>query len=113
MSEATLFDAAVEPVVAEPVAEVKRGRGRPAIYTGALLSHMIAVITALGLTNGRKLLNANGIILYNLEKKFNFKRDRALAPKGLGVSMVTLCKMGQTHGVKLVRGRPKLDKKAA
>jgi hypothetical protein len=82
------------------------------MYTGALLTHIVAVISALGLTNGRKLLNANGAVLNAYEKKFDLKRDKDVAPKGLGISMVTLCHIGQKNGVKLTRGRPKLEEAA-
>ena len=93
-------------VVASEVVEVKRGRGRPAVYTGAVLVYILSLIGTMGLTKTRKLLNAQGAVLNSLERKFGVKRDRFLVPKALGISMVTLCHAGQKACIQLKRGRP-------
>ena len=84
----------------------KRGRGRPKLYTGALLAHIVALITALGLTKTRKLLNSAGAVRNAFQKKFGVTVDKAVVKKPLGISMVTLCHIGQEAGVQLKRGRP-------
>jgi uncharacterized hydantoinase/oxoprolinase family protein len=85
--------------------DVKRGRGRPPVYVGALKTHIVALIASVGLTNTRKLLTHSGAVRKSYEKQFG-----VTVPNGVGkmnISMVTLCHMGQEAGVELQRGRPR------
>lgn len=92
----------VEPVVAEPAkpkrkrakakakskpakVAVKRGRGRPAVFTGNVKRHIVAVIRKHGLTGGRVVL----------------------AEEGTSISLPTLGKFAAEAGIELHRGRPK------
>ncbi len=94
--------------------EVKRGRGRPPIYTGAVLIAIVALCDSIGLTNARKVLNSGGAVRKMLASKFGVTVDAALSGHKLGISMPTLCKLHERHGsVKLHRGRPVLVKEAA
>ena len=96
--------------------QVKRGRGRPAIYTGALEAMIVGMIAVCGLTNARKVLNSSGAVRAQAEKKFGVSAtyvdgDQMVRPKPLGISMVTLQKLGAKHGIELHRGRPKKEVK--
>ena len=94
--------AVAEPVVAEPVAKPKkakakakakakkvpkgkRGRGRPPVFTGNTLRHIVSVIRKHGLTGGRVVL----------------------AEEGTKISLPTLGKFAAEAGIELHRGRPK------
>jgi hypothetical protein len=96
---------AVEPVVVQPVEQpakpkrnrkakskakpakvsVKRGRGRPAVFTGNTKRHIVSVIRKHGLTGGRVVL----------------------AEEGTSISLPTLGKFAAEAGIELHRGRPK------
>ena len=97
MTEGTI--AMTEAVAAEPVAvttkpkrkakpakvNVKRGRGRPAVFTGHVKRHIVSVIRKHGLTGGRVVL----------------------ADEGTNISLPTLGKFAAEAGIELHRGRPK------
>jgi len=96
-------DPAVE--VAQPVskpkakkvkakAKKKDGRGRPAIYTGALARKIASLIRKHGITGTRKVLAKEGLPqAEGRNKKYK-------------VSMPTLIKLGKAAGITLKRGRP-------
>jgi len=74
--------------------EKKDGRGRPAIYTGALARKIASLIRKHGITGTRKVLAKEGLPqAEGRNKKYK-------------VSMPTLIKIGQKAGITLKRGRP-------
>jgi len=83
-----------------------RGRGRPAVYTGNVKSHIVSLIRHHGLTGARAILNASGRSKDALE--LVAQRNVELVPKALGISMPTLGKLASAAGIELFRGRPKL-----
>lgn len=88
---------------------VKRGRGRPQVYAGAVRLYIIALIGVLGLTKTRKLLNNSGAVRKAYAKKFGVDYAALLAviPHKQNISMLKLFQLGREGGVALTRGRPK------
>ena len=82
----------------------KRPVGAPATYVGEVREYIVALVTAHGATNARKILNANGL---KQNKKWLVLRDAAVCPKALGISMPTVLKFAHKAGIKLTAGRPK------
>lgn len=64
--------------------KVKRGRGRPPVFTGNLRRHIVALIKSSGLTGARA----------------------ALEDEGTSISMPTLGTIAKSAGIELKRGRP-------
>lgn len=78
--------AKAKPAKVKPAkVSVKRGRGRPAVFTGNVKRHIVSVIRQHGLTGGRALL----------------------AQEGTSISLPTLGKFAAEAGIELHRGRPK------
>jgi hypothetical protein len=75
---------------------VKRGPGRPAIYTGEIEQAIVRIIKQHGLTRGRALLALEGVKLV----------ETVTQPRKLSVSLPTLGKLAKRNGIKLYRGRP-------
>ena len=103
-----------------PAAEVKRGRGRPPVYAGALLAYIVLVISAInrkyagqGLSKAHDLLVNSGAVRNSYAKKYGVDLaalaveaelpKAAYCPK---ISMVTLCQIGKDHGFQFKQGRP-------
>lgn len=76
-------------------------RGRPPVYTGALETAIVRVIKAHGLMRGQKYLATVGVQVKPGQGKRTLK-----------VSLPTLGKLAERHGIELKRGRP-ATKKAA
>ena len=76
---------------------VKRGPGRPAVYTGVTRRGIVNAIKKHGLTGAMKLLKEKGV-----PPKVGAKAEPL--PK---ISMPTLSKFAKEEGIKLQRGRPK------
>ena len=79
----------------------KRGRGRPPVYTGSLETAIVRVIKAHGLMRGQKYLATVGV-----------QSKPGQGRKTVKVSLPTLGKLAERHGIELKRGRP-ATKKAA
>ena len=92
--------------------EVKRGRGRPQVYTGAQRLYIIALIGVHGLTKTQRLLNSTGAVRKAYARKLDVNYD-ALAvicphkPHKMNISMLKLHQLGREGGLTLTRGRPK------
>lgn len=90
---------------------VKRGRGRPAVYKGNVVSHIVGLVRSHGATNARRILNAE------VGSEDAALRSAKTVPAPLGISMPTILKMAKAAGVELKRGRPagsgKVEKVAA
>lgn len=83
------------------ISEQKRGRGRPAIFTGRLEQAIVGVIRKHGLTNGQKYLAETGVQVTPGKPK-----------QTVNVSIPTLGKLAERNGVELKRGRPSVRKAA-
>lgn len=89
--------------------EVKRGRGRPQVYAGAVRAHIIALIGLHGLTKTRKVLNNSGAVRKAIAKKFgvDYATLQSVIPHKQNISMLKLFQLGREGGIVLERGRPK------
>ena len=97
------------PTQPETVAVVKRGRGRPQVYAGVVRLYIIGLISLLGLTKTRKVLNNAGAVRKAACKKFSLDYDGLMLviPHKLNISMLKLFQLGREGGLTLTRGRPK------
>ena len=77
------------------MAEEKRGRGRPPVYTGKVAEKIVALIKEHGLT-GTQSVMAEGFQMVPGQKSVKQK-----------ISLPTLAKLAKQNGVDLVRGRRK------
>lgn len=75
-----------------------RGRGRPPIYVGFLARAIVAVLRIHGLTKTQELLAKQKLV----------QKAPGKPKQKLKVSIPTLSKLAESHGVKFRRGRPKL-----
>jgi len=89
-------------------ATVKRGRGRPMVYTGVIRQTIMTLLSSNGATNTRKILNSrNGIVgVTKAERADAILRTDLGIPKPVGISMPTLLKIAGDEGIALRRGRP-------
>jgi hypothetical protein len=76
-------------------------RGRPPVYTGSLETAIVRVIRQHGLMRGQQYLATTGVQVKPGQGR-----------KTIKVSLPTLGKLAERHGIKLNRGRPAKDKKA-
>lgn len=74
------------------------GRGRPAIFVGLLALGIVRVIKTHGLMRGQKLLASKALVQPAPGKK----RQK------VKISLPTLSKLAEKHGVTFQRGRPKV-----
>lgn len=77
----------------------KRGRGRPARFTGNRLRHVESLLRQHGPTRARQIIGARK------GTKAAKLRSETLFPKGETVSMPTLGKIATTAGIEFQRGR--------
>ena len=77
--------------------KTKKGRGRPAVYVGAVRREIVRLVRAHGATGARKHLAA---------RAGRGDRNVKIIAKPLNISMPTLLKFAGAAGVKLHRGRP-------
>lgn len=78
----------------------KRGRGRPAVYKGNVLKHIVALVKEHNASHAREILNASP------RTKLAKQRNLTLVPKALGISLPTLNKYARKAGVAHSQGRP-------
>lgn len=76
------------------------GRGRPAVYVGAVVTHIVSLVKRHNATNARAILNAGP------RNAIRALRNLELVPKALGISMPTILKFVHAKGVELPLGRP-------
>jgi len=79
----------------------KRGRGRPVVYKGNLLRHIVGLVRQFNGQQAQAILNASA------KSELAQKRNLTLVPKPLGISLPTLYKYAGKAGVRNSRGRPK------
>ena len=82
----------------------KNSGGRPPVYKGNQLRHIVSLIRKHGLTGAKRVLND--------EADAPAERNTNLVPEPLGISMPTLGKFAKEAGIVLTKGRPKLKKAA-
>lgn len=110
--------------------EVKRGRGRPAVYVGALYAYIVGVISAVnakfpgeGLTKASDLLTHAGAVRNSAEKRYGIDLHAIATAAGLdkpayrpslvpSFLSLLLKRNGGIDGVQLKRGRPRIAKAA-
>lgn len=88
------------------MASKKVGRGRPAVYKGNVVKHIVALAAKYNASNARKILNANPKSRSAVERELAGKRNLKLVPKALGISLPTIGKFCEAASVELHRGRP-------
>ena len=125
VSETIPAQTIVNPEAVIEVPAVKRGRGRPPVYVGALLTYIVSVMAAIsakyagqGLSKAHDLLTNSGAVRNAYAKKYGVDLSAlataaelpkpAYCPK---ISMVTLCNLGKEHGFQFRQGRPPLQVK--
>jgi hypothetical protein len=91
-------------VVASKVVAVKTGKpGRPPLYFGEVKAHIADLIKQHNASHARLILNARP------DSNRGKLRNLKLIPRPLGISMPTLLTIAESAGVKLQRGRPRLE----
>jgi hypothetical protein len=78
----------------------KRGRGRPVVYKGNVLKHIVALVKEHNAVHAQAILNAPN------RTKLAKLRNLTLVPKPLGISLPTLGKYARKAGAAHGRGRP-------
>lgn len=80
--------------------------GRPAVYTGNVKKHIVALVKRHGATGARNILNADADSGDPAEVALAGLRPAKTVPTPLGISMPTLLRFAGEAGVELKRGRP-------
>lgn len=92
--------------VASEVTKPAKKMGRPPLYKGNVLKHIVALIRKHNAATAMRILRADAA------SELGKLRNVVLIPNPLTISQPTLLKFAGAKGVKLSVGRPKLKKAA-
>ncbi len=85
-----------------------RGPGRPRVYTGRILRHIVALVRKTNASTACEQLRANANSRNKAERALAEGRPAFIPAEGLTLSMPTVLRLCKESGVKLQRGRPRI-----